>query len=92
MKIEIPAPESIEVVLDGKTYTIDTITSEMMDAVTEAGSDGDLAAQAAVILGVEAEELKGVDVRILAGFFKQMTDHITSFAEDNPPTLPVTQE
>ncbi len=91
MKITIEAPESIEVDLAGRVFVIKEITQEMMNKVTEAGTEGDLAQQAAVVLGVDADELTGIDVRILAGFFKAITNHITSFAGDDPPPSPVAE-
>ena len=73
--------EVIEVTIEGKTYRIDKVTTEMIDAIVTQGSGeasiNSLAIQLATLLSEEVEVLRKVDVRKLGRVSKYLTDTIT---------------
>lgn len=81
--------EPIVIVIDGKEYTVEKITTDLMVKVSEFSKNKeDINApikQLALLLGVSFDELKGIDLRKIAKALKRITDNITSsFEEKNP--------
>lgn len=80
--------EPIEVTLDGKTYAVVKVSSELMDKVTELAKDKGqsniLPQQMGMLLGVDASEFRTTDVRKLGQAIKFITGEITKgFDEKN---------
>lgn len=62
--------EPIEIVLEGKTYVVAKVSSDLMDQVTKVAEEGakdsnTLARQLGLLLAVDPAEFKGCDVRKL---------------------------
>ena len=81
MSITVQAPKPIEVELEGKKYTIDRITQDMLDKVAETEGAID---QASVLLGCKPSEIRNVDVRSLQSFLSQLMEEIVG-PGGNPP-------
>lgn len=77
--------EALEIELAGKTYTIEKISSTTLEEVakiqeTDKGFSA-VAKQLALILGIEASELEGIDIRKIAGVLKFITTEIAAGIE-----------
>lgn len=73
--------EPIEVTLEGKTYIIDKVTTDLMDKVvaikgkTETSVDAPIR-QLALLLGIEPKVLKDIDIRKIGRALKFITESI----------------
>lgn len=82
--------EPIEVVIEGKTYTLEKITVNLMDKVVEIGKDTGTSApikQLSLLLNTTEEEFKNVDVRKIAKVLEFITETIKTGIDSKNPTI-----
>jgi len=80
--------EPIEIVLEGKTYVISKVTSEMIKEVTKAGETNDIGTvskQLSVFLNEKPETFKDIDLRKLGAVVRFISDTITKQLEGTEP-------
>lgn len=76
--------EPIEIVLEGKTYVISKVTTEMIKEVTKAGEVNDISTiskQLSVFLNEKPEAFKDIDLRKLGAVVGFISDTITKQLE-----------
>lgn len=80
--------EPIELVLEGKTYSVTSVDQSIFDKINEVSKEskgkedvGVLSRQLGAVLGVKASEFKNVDLRKMSAAIKFLTDTIVSQLE-----------
>ncbi len=74
--------EPIEIVLDGKTYIVEKISTETLKKVTDLGKDKDdfevLIKQLGFLVGTDPNEFRGCDIRKLSKVLEFITETVTT--------------
>jgi hypothetical protein len=71
--------EPIEIVLEGKTYIVSKINTDMLKKADAAGENKDIDTpikQLAIFVGVDPNELKDIDLRKIGKAISYITDSI----------------
>ncbi|MBM3210604.1 hypothetical protein FJZ33_00170 [Candidatus Poribacteria bacterium] len=81
--------EPIEIILEGKVYTLGKITVELMDRVVALGKDKDNldtpVKQLALLLGTEIKEIRDIDIRKIGKTLEYITNTIKEGIEAKNP-------
>jgi len=73
--------DPIEITIEGKEYTVVKISTSLLKAVSELGTSKDLDApikQLAILLGVDLEQFKDVDLRKISKVIEFITTSINA--------------
>ncbi|MBA7556629.1 hypothetical protein ES705_49345 [subsurface metagenome] len=76
--------EPIEIVLEGKAYVIEKVTTEMVEEVTNAGETNDvttISKQLSIFLKEKPEAFKNIDLRKLGAVIRFISETITKQLE-----------
>jgi len=90
LNIDEQLGEPISIILDGKEYTVKTITTKLMDDVSVIGKDKENInapiKQLAILLGVEENTFVNTDIRKVGKALEFITKSITDTFEARNPS------